>query len=91
MPIKCESHTKAREKFEVFWKTSAHSFYGHSIDGLCFNFILFLSDEDMKMCRYISFKENAEDFTGNNFLKCVQVKKVNCVTLCSYKHEKVID
>ena len=75
----------------MFWKTSAHSFYGHSMDGLCFEFILFYSDEDMKMCHYISFANNAEDFTGNNFLKCVQVKKLNCVTLFSCEHEKVID
>ena len=75
----------------MFWKTSAHSFYGHSMDGLCFKFILFLSDEDMKMCHSISFANNAEDFKGNNFLKCVQVKKLNCVTLFSCEHEKVID
>ena len=57
----------ARDKLEVFWKTSARSFYGHSMKGLCFKFILFLSDEDMKICRYISFTKNVEDFTGTIF------------------------
>ena len=43
------------------------------------------------MCRYISFRKNAEDFTCNAFLKCVHVKKLNCVALFSYKHKKGVD
>ena len=58
------------------------------MDGFCFKFILFLSDEDMKVCRYISFTKNAEDFTGNSFWN---VKELNCVTLFSYEHEKAVD
>ena len=69
----------------MFWKISAHSFYGHSVDGFCVKFILLLSYEDMKTYRYISFTKNAIDFTRNNFLKCAQVKKLKCVvTLFSY-------
>ena len=45
----------------------------------------------MKTPCYISFKENAKDFTSNNFLKCVQVKKLKCVTLFSYEREKTVD
>ena len=82
---------KTREKFEVFWEIRAHSFYGYSMDDFCFKLILFLSYEDMKMCRYISFGKNAEDFTCNAFWKCVHVKKLYCVALFSYKHKKGVD
>ena len=75
----------------MFWTINAHSFYRHSMEGFGFKFILFLSYEDIKMCRYISITKNAEDFTCNNFLKFLQVKKLNCVTLFSYKHEKAVD
>ena len=60
---------KTREKFEVFWEIRAHSFYGYSMDDFCFKLILFLSYEDMKMCRYISFGKNAEDLTCNALLE----------------------
>ena len=50
-------------------KIIAHSFYGHSVGGFRFKFIL-----DMETCRYISF-----------------VKKLKCVTLFSYEHEKAVD
>ena len=77
----------------MFWKVSAHSFYVNSMDDFCFKFILFLSYEDVKMCRYISssLTKNAEVFTCNNFLKCRQLKKLNCVILLSYEHEKDVD
>ena len=58
-------------------------FYGNFMDGFCFK-VIFLSYEDMKTPCYISFTESAKDFTSNNFLKCVQVKKLKCVTLFSY-------
>ena len=45
----------------------------------------------MKTPCYISFTENVKDFTSNKFLKCVQVKKLKCVTLFSYEREKTVD
>ena len=45
----------------------------------------------MKTPCYISFTEIAKDFTSNNFLKRVQVKKLKCVTLFSYEREKTAD
>ena len=44
--------------------------------------------EDMKTCRNISFTKNAEDFTSNNFLKCLQVKKLKRAALFSYERKK---
>ena len=38
-----------------------------------------LSYEDMKTFCYISFTKNTGNFTSNNFLKCVQVKKLCCI------------
>ena len=45
----------------------------------------------MKTPRYIISQKNAEDFTFNNFLKCVQVKKLKCATLFSYERGKTVD
>ena len=42
----------------------------------------------MKTPCYISFTKITEDFTSNNFFKCVQVKKLKCVTLFSYERGK---
>ena len=41
---------------------------------MCDHFVL--SYEDMKTFRYISFTKNTGNFTSNNFLKCVHVKKL---------------
>ena len=43
----------------------------------------------MKTPRYIISQKNAEDFTSNNFLKCVQVKKLKF--LFSYERGKTVD
>ena len=51
----------------------------------------FLSYEDVKTCRYISFTKNAENFTSNNFLKCAEMKELKGVILFSYEHEKTMD
>ena len=61
----------------MFWKISAHSYYGYFIDG--FYSMAFLSYEDMKTCRYIHFTKNTEDFTSNNlFEMCASEETKRC-------------
>ena len=66
---------KTKDKSEVFWKINTN--YSNFMDGF-----------KLLRRRYISFTKKGEHFASNNFLKCAQVKKLKCVTLFSYEHNK---
>ena len=56
----------------MFWKVSVQSFYGHSMGGFCFKFVL-----DMGTCRYISFVKKLKFVT---LFSCEHKKAVDLAT-----------